>query len=99
MIPIHTLSIVDFEIMKKDIEVCKSLNANGVVFGILTPEGDLDIERMKELVALSRPMKVTLHRAFDMTRDPYKSLEDAITIGVDIILTSGQESRYVLYKS
>ena len=80
----------EFEIMKQDIRIAKSLGADGVVFGILMPDGRIDIDRMKELTALSRPMGITCHRAFDMTRDPMEALDDLIEIGVDRVLTSGQ---------
>ena len=45
---------------------------------------------MNELVQLARPMGVTCHRAFDMTREPIEAMEDLISIGIDRILTSGQ---------
>lgn len=80
----------EFEIMKRDIETCKQLKADGVVFGILNADGSIDKKRMKELVALSKPMSVTFHRAFDMTNDPFKALEDIIECGCQRILTSGQ---------
>ncbi len=82
-------SELEFEIMKREIKLAKKLKADGVVFGILNEDGTVDISRTKELVKLSKPMTVTFHRAFDMTRDPYKALEDVIQTGADILLTSG----------
>ncbi|OIO96560.1 MAG: copper homeostasis protein CutC [Anaerolineae bacterium CG2_30_64_16] len=81
----------EFEIMKLDIAMAKKLGADGVVIGILNPDGAVDRARTGELVELARPMNVTFHRAFDMARDPYQALEDLIELGVDRVLTSGQE--------
>lgn len=83
-------SDLEFEMMKEDIRVCKELGADGVVFGILHPDGRVDTERTAQLVKLARPMTVTFHRAFDMTPDPLKALEDIISTGADRILTAGQ---------
>jgi copper homeostasis protein len=79
----------EFEIMKEDIRMARELGADGVVFGILLPDGTVDKERMKALVDLARPMGITCHRAFDMTSDPFKAMEDLISLGIDRILTSG----------
>jgi copper homeostasis protein len=81
----------EFEIMQHDIRVAKELGADGVVFGILLPDGTMDMERMRLLVGLARPMGISCHRAFDMTADPFKSMEDLISLGIDRILTSGQQ--------
>lgn len=81
----------EFEIMKEDIRMAKTLGSDGVVFGILKPDGRIDLERMKELVDLSRPMGITCHRAFDMTTDPFDAMDQLIKLGIDRILTSGQQ--------
>lgn len=86
-------SAEEFESMKSDIEQCKNLKVDGVVFGILNTDGTLDKNRCQELIALARPMKVTCHRAFDMTRDALQTLEDCIEAGFDRILTSGRHSK------
>lgn len=86
-------SDLEFEAMQKDIERSKELGADGVVFGILTKEGTIDVERCRELVALAQPLQVTCHRAFDMTKEPYAALEDCIEAGFDRILTSGQQAQ------
>jgi copper homeostasis protein len=83
---------IEFEIMKLDTEMARKMGADGVVIGILKPDGSVDKERTGELVALARPLSITFHRAFDMSRDPYEALEDLIDLGVDRILTSGQEN-------
>jgi copper homeostasis protein len=85
-------SDLEFDMMKIDVQAAKSLGANGVVVGILTEDGTVDKERIRELVELARPMSVTFHRAFDMTRDPYEALEDLISLTIDRVLTSGQEN-------
>lgn len=82
----------EFEVMREDIRAAKDLGADGVVFGCLTAEGDIDRARATELVALARPLNVTFHRAFDMCRDPQKGLEELIGLGIDRVLTSGQEA-------
>ena len=81
----------EFQIMKEDIRVSKNLGADGVVFGILLPDGTIDKERMKILIDLARPMGITCHRAFDMTANPYQAMEDLMSLGIDRILTSGQQ--------
>lgn len=85
-------SKLEFEIMKKDIEMAKSFGVDGVVFGILNEDGTIDKKRCLELIYLARPLSVTFHRAFDMTRDPFKALEDLKSLKVDRVLTSGQEN-------
>jgi copper homeostasis protein len=82
----------EFDIMKKDIEVCRECGADGIVSGILKADGTVDIERTAELVDLARPMSFTFHRAFDMCIDPFQGLEDIIHTGAARILTSGQQN-------
>jgi len=83
----------EFEIMKEDIRMCKQLGVNGVVFGILLPDGNVDIARTKQLVELAQPLSVTFHRAFDVSPNPQKALEDIISCGVDRLLTAGQQNK------
>jgi Uncharacterized protein involved in copper resistance len=84
-------SDAEFEVMKEDLLTLKAAGADGIVFGILNPDGSIDEARTAELVALASPLPVTFHRAFDMSRDPYESLETLIRLGVKRILTSGME--------
>lgn len=81
----------EFEAMKSDIEISKELGVNGVVLGILTKNGEVDITRCRELLELARPMSCTFHRAYDVAKDPYTALEKIIEMGFDRVLTSGQE--------
>lgn len=82
----------EFAIMHTDIAAAKAEGAEGVVIGMLDAEGRLDRLRMAELVAVARPMAVTCHRAFDMARDPGDALETLIGLGIERVLTSGQEA-------
>jgi copper homeostasis protein len=81
----------EYEVMRGDIDTAKKLRADGVVIGLLTPAGEVDVERTRELVERARPLSVTFHRAFDMTRDPFAALESLASLGIDRVLTSGQE--------
>ena len=99
-IPIHVMirprggdfhySETELAVMKADIEVAKTLGADGLVFGILNADGTVNEPQTKELVDLANPLPVTFHRAFDMTRNPLEALEAVIRTGATCILTSGQ---------
>lgn len=86
-------SDIEHQIMLRDIEMAKKLGVDGVVFGCLTPDGDIDMERNRELIEAAQGMSTTFHRAFDKCRDPFKALEDIIELGFDRILTSGQQPK------
>lgn len=98
-IPVHVMirprggdflySSHEFEAMKTDIEYCKKLKVDGVVFGILNEDASIDKNRCKELLMLARPLSVTFHRAFDMSNNFPQALEDIIDCSFDRILTSG----------
>lgn len=81
----------EFEIMKADIRHCIEAGCDGVVIGMLTPEGHVDKPRCKELVEIAKQwgLGVTFHRAIDMAADIHQALEDIIEIGCERVLTSG----------
>ncbi|RZK02677.1 MAG: copper homeostasis protein CutC [Flavobacterium sp.] len=82
-------SDIEFNLMKEDIKFCKSLNCSGVVIGILKANGSIDKERCAELIELAKPLPVAFHRAFDMSNDMEKALEDLIDLGIVRVLSSG----------
>lgn len=81
------------EITLWEIEQCRGLGANGVVLGALRPDGALDADFLARCAAAAGGMHRTLHRAFDLCRDPFDALEQAIALGFDTILTSGQQAK------
>lgn len=101
-IPVHVLirprsgdfsySDDEFAIMKTNIQFCKDMGCAGIVSGILKPDNTIDIPRTQELVELSKPMSFTFHRAFDWVQDPKEGIKKLEEIGVNSVLTSGQES-------
>lgn len=82
---------LEYDIMRKEIDICGECGIDGIVVGILDSEGSIDVERTAKLIELARPMSATFHRAFDMCNDPVKGLENVIATGADRLLTSGQK--------
>ena len=82
----------EFESMRRDVREARRLGADGVVFGLLAPDGTIDADRSRILVEEARPLRVTVHRAFDVSRDPDEALDTLIGLGVDRVLTSGQQA-------
>src|SRR5262249_49100724 len=79
-------------VMEADIDAAKAERVDGVVIGLLAADGRIDVAHTRDLIARARPLSVTFHRAFDMTPDPFEALETLVGLGVDRILTSGQEA-------
>lgn len=71
---------------------CAGTGASGVVIGALNPDGTLDREFLAQCMVYAEGVTVTLHRCFDVCRDPFQALEQAVELGIHTILTSGQES-------
>lgn len=82
-------SEIELQVMREDLNLMKENGADGIVFGVLTADGQVDAARTKELLELSRPLPVTFHRAFDMTRNLEESLDILVVLGVERVLTSG----------
>ncbi|MEG1401549.1 copper homeostasis protein CutC [Bacteroides sp.] len=85
-------SPVELSTMVKDIEAARQLRADGVVFGCLTADGEIDLDAMKTLMKAAEGLSVTFHRAFDVCRQPQQALEQLIALGCERILTSGQQA-------
>lgn len=83
-------SAAEFDSMLDDVAALRDLGAPGIVVGCLTADGRIDEARMAALVQRAGAMKVTCHRAFDMTADPAEALEALVRCGVHRVLTSGQ---------
>lgn len=82
----------EFAIMKKDILFCRDIACDGISVGIQKINGDVDIDRLKQIVEWAGPLGVTCNRVFDCAPDPFKALEDVISSGCERILTSGLKS-------
>lgn len=82
----------EFLILQREVEQFRSAGAEGIVIGCLDRDGGIDLAQMERLIELAGGMKVTLHRAFDVCKDPMQAYKQAKALGIDTILTSGQKS-------
>ncbi len=80
----------EIEMMHRDIYHARQLGIPGVVFGVLTEEGDVDRTAMKSLVQAAAGMAITCHRAVDQVRDVFGAIDTLAGLGVHRILSSGQ---------
>ncbi|MBE6012774.1 copper homeostasis protein CutC [Anaeropeptidivorans aminofermentans] len=85
----------EFEIIKNEVRLFKEKGADGIVIGMLMPDGNLDVKRLKELKDIAGHMHITLHRAFDLCSDPFRALKEAKDLGFSSILTSGQKNKAI----
>ena len=85
----------EFEIIKQDIQICKTLGCHGIVTGVLKPDNTIDVKRTRELIELSKPLAFTFHRAFDIVPNPKDALDQLIDLGANRILSSGQHSKAI----
>nr|WP_211200138.1 copper homeostasis protein CutC [Rhodanobacter sp. B2A1Ga4] len=88
-------SELECEAMQRDIETCVALGCDGVVLGVLDAEGGVDMARCRALIAAAGTLGVTFHRAFDLSRDPARALEDIVALGCERVLTSGAQASAV----
>lgn len=84
-------SDTEFDIIKQDVKAVKQLGANGIVIGFLKNDGNIDVEKTKEIIELAKPMEITFHRAFDRCKNPFVAIEQLIELGINRVLTSGQK--------
>lgn len=82
----------EMDAMWYDLAILKDLDVDGFVFGALTVDCEIDVDRCKEIVSAASPLPVTFHRAFDEVVDPMVALETLIDLGFERILTSGQKN-------
>lgn len=101
-IPVHVLirprsgdftySDAEFEIMKRNIRLCTEMGFDGIVSGVLHRDLHLDVERTQMLVDLAGSLQFTFHRAFDWVKDPLTVFRQLEQMGVNAVLSSGQQS-------
>jgi copper homeostasis protein len=78
--------------MVRDVRAVARSGAHGVVVGALTAGGDLDVDTCRRLLDAAGGLPVTVHRAFDLAREPFRALDAILDLGADRLLTSGQEA-------
>lgn len=85
-------SAYEHDVLTEEVRMYREMGADGIVIGSLSPDGTMNVEQMEELIRAAGNMKVTMHRAFDVCRDPYETLRQCMDLGIDTILTSGQKA-------
>lgn len=80
----------EIDVMRRDLAIIREVGAEGVVLGILRPDGRVDVEATRRLVEEARPLTVTFHRAFDLSRDAHEAIDDLMAAGADRVLSSGR---------
>ena len=79
------------EVMLRDAKLAVEHGADGLVFGILTSDGLVDAERCKRILEQAKGRQTVFHRAFDVTAEPLKALDQLVELGFTRVLTSGQQ--------
>jgi copper homeostasis protein len=79
----------EFKTMQQDCDVALSNGADGIAFGILHGDHEIDVDRCRQLIRQAGRAQTVFHRAFDVTAKPLASLDQLIELGATRLLTSG----------
>lgn len=79
-------------IILEDIRCAKELGASGIVSGMLTENGEVDAEFLRQCIQEAYPLPFTFHRAFDMCNDPFAALKVLQECGCRRLLSSGMKA-------
>jgi copper homeostasis protein len=82
----------EMAVMERDVDHALELGADGIVFGILNSDGTVDVERCARICRRAGDRQVVFHRAFDVTPEPLRALDQLIDLGITRLLTSGQQN-------
>ncbi|WP_284751460.1 copper homeostasis protein CutC [Arthrobacter sp. efr-133-R2A-120] len=86
-------SDADVDTMDREIRFLLTQGAQGVVIGVLTADGDIDIQatrRLTDTALEANPnAQLTFHRAIDQTPDPAVAVEQLVELGFTRVLSSG----------
>lgn len=87
----------EFEVMKNDAVLMMEHGADGIAFGCLDENGNIDVKQTQQIINIVKEFdgEVVFHRAFDCVKDPYQAIEKLIDMGVHRILTSGLQPKAV----
>jgi copper homeostasis protein len=85
-------SATEFAVMERDADLLLEHGADGIVFGILKNDGTIDLARTRALRERIGKRQAVFHRAFDVTPDPFRALEELIELGITRVLTSGRQN-------
>lgn len=85
----------EYAVMQRDADLALEAGADGLVFGFLSPEGEVDRERTRWFVDRAGNRESVFHRAFDVAADAARALECLVELGVTRVLTSGRAARAV----
>ncbi|MEO8269633.1 MAG: copper homeostasis protein CutC [Aureliella sp.] len=77
------------EILLDDARLLLDAGVDGLAYGALDRQGELNSEYMRQVVELCAEREVVCHRAFDRLADQKRGLEQLIDCGVRRVLTSG----------
>jgi len=81
----------EFAAMIADAEAAIAQDVAGLVFGVLTADGAIDRARTKRLRDIADNHEAVFHRAFDVTPDPFRAIDELVDLGIARVLTSGQQ--------
>ncbi|NVD05973.1 copper homeostasis protein CutC [Vibrio sp. JPW-9-11-11] len=81
----------DIDAMLLDIEAAAEAGLQGVVFGVLTEQGHIDMSLAQQLADKAQlyDLGITFHRAIDQCVDWSEAIEHVISLGCERVLTSG----------
>jgi copper homeostasis protein len=86
-------SKTEFKIMQRDASLALAAGADGIVFGILTSDGQIDLSRNKIMADIAGDKEAVFHRAFDVVADPWQAVDQLASLNIDRILTSAQQPK------
>ena len=84
----------DIKKIIKTINFCKKNKIEGVVFGCLNLENEIDFSTLRLISKITKPLKLIFHKAIDFTPNFDKSLRELIDSKmVDGVLTTGGKQK------